>query len=61
MLVIGGTGLGDVKIQDVTPSLIEFPREHDVSEVLMSVPWEKIGSPTWFVDQVGRWRESCKK
>lgn len=32
---------------------IEFPREHDVSEVLISAPWEKIGSPTWFVDQVG--------
>jgi len=32
---------------------IEFPREHDVSEVLISAPWEKIGSPAWFVDHVG--------
>lgn len=28
---------------------IEFPQEHDVSDVLMSVEWERIGSPGWFL------------
>ena len=31
---------------------IEFPREHDVSDVFSSVAWEEIGSPSWFVERV---------
>ena len=31
---------------------IEFPREHDVSDVLMSMEWGKIGSPGWFIERV---------
>jgi HEPN domain-containing protein len=31
---------------------IEFPREHDVSDVLMNMDWKKIGSPDWFIERV---------
>ncbi len=31
---------------------IEFPKEHDISDVLISPPWEKIGSPKWFVERI---------
>lgn len=31
---------------------IEFPREHDVSEVLLNTEWGRIGSPIWFTEQV---------
>jgi len=31
---------------------IEFPREHDVSDVLINTEWRGIGSPGWFVDRV---------
>jgi HEPN domain-containing protein len=30
----------------------EFPREHDVSDVLMHVEWREFGLPDWFVKQV---------
>jgi hypothetical protein len=33
---------------------IVFPRAQDVSEVLISAPWEKMGSPHWFFAQVGK-------
>jgi HEPN domain-containing protein len=31
---------------------VEFPREHDVNDVLMGVKWKEIGSPVWFVYRV---------
>jgi HEPN domain-containing protein len=31
---------------------IEFPREHDVSDVLLDTGWAGMGSPKWFVERV---------
>jgi len=31
---------------------IEFPREHDVSDVLINAEWEGIGCPGWFLDRI---------
>jgi HEPN domain-containing protein len=31
---------------------IEFPREHDVSDVLINIAWKEIGSPDWFTDRI---------
>jgi HEPN domain-containing protein len=31
---------------------IEFPREHDVSDVLLARPWGELGAPEWFVQRV---------
>lgn len=31
---------------------IEFPREHDVSDVLLKTEWKEIGSPSWFMDNI---------
>jgi HEPN domain-containing protein len=33
---------------------IEFPREHDVSDVLINVEWKGFGSPGWFIERVER-------
>lgn len=29
---------------------IEFPREHDVSDVLLQTDWRQIGAPSWFIE-----------
>lgn len=31
---------------------IEFPREHDVSDVLINIAWREMGSPDWFTGRV---------
>jgi HEPN domain-containing protein len=33
---------------------IEFPKEHDVSEVLTNTDWLAMGFPNWFIDKVER-------
>lgn len=33
---------------------IEFPKEHDVSDVLTNMDWMRMGSPGWFIDRVER-------
>jgi len=31
---------------------IEFPREHDVSDVFLGTAWASLGAPGWFVQRV---------
>ncbi|MGB9700893.1 MAG: HEPN domain-containing protein [Thermodesulfobacteriota bacterium] len=31
---------------------IEFPREHDVSDVILQIGWKEIGAPPWFAENI---------
>lgn len=43
----------ELSIKGVLRALsIEFPREHDMSDVLVKVAWKEIGSPNWFTARV---------